>query len=218
MWSTAQRIGPGGSVGMPLGSRRGSSRVLPGPDQIVARRQVDAADIPQSSSLVLGAMVACAAVLLTGAADTKKKKEIPLKGDETIGDVANIFGSVMKVEGVGLVIGLDGTGSEPAPSLASRPPCATDWRKAFARPSPTTAPRRSFSSAKERHSSPAPTSANSARRRAAPACSTCRPRWRIRPSPPSPRLTAPPLAADWKWRSVAIIASPFRRRAAACRK
>jgi Flagellar P-ring protein/HEAT repeats len=67
-----------------------------------------------SRASVIGAAVACVALVLTGAA--KKKTEIPPKVDETIGDIANIFGRDTKVEGVGLVIGLDGTGAEPAPS------------------------------------------------------------------------------------------------------
>ena len=47
----------------------------------------------------------------------KKKETIVLKIDETIGDLAKVppVGEI-KVEGVGLVIGLDGTGSDPAPS------------------------------------------------------------------------------------------------------
>ena len=65
---------------------------------------------------VTGAAVACAALILTGAAAKPKKADTPPKVDETIGSVANIFGRDTKVEGVGLVIGLDGTGSEPAPS------------------------------------------------------------------------------------------------------
>ena len=46
----------------------------------------------------------------------RRRPRSPPKVDETIGDVATIFGTDIKVEGVGLVIGLDGTGSEPAPS------------------------------------------------------------------------------------------------------
>src|SRR5258708_7692562 len=67
-----------------------------------------------SRASVFGAAVACAALILTGA--DKKKKEIPPKVDESVGDVAHIYGSEAKVEGVGLLLGLDGTGSEPAPS------------------------------------------------------------------------------------------------------
>jgi hypothetical protein len=81
-----------------------------------------------SRGSVLVAAVASAVLILTGAgssddkpanqkpATKTKKKEVPPKVDETIGDVANIFGRDVKVEGVGLVIGLDGTGAEPAPS------------------------------------------------------------------------------------------------------
>ena len=58
---------------------------------------------------------------LGGGDDTKpktpivRKPEIPLKVDETIGDIAKVppLGEV-QVEGVGLVVGLDGTGSNPA--------------------------------------------------------------------------------------------------------
>jgi hypothetical protein len=63
-----------------------------------------------------GAAIACAALVLTGAGGSKKKPEVPPKIEETISDVATIYGQDIKVEGVGLVIGLDGTGSEPAPS------------------------------------------------------------------------------------------------------
>ena len=67
-----------------------------------------------SRASVLGAAVACAALILTGA--DKKKKDIPPSRDETVGNVASIYGNEIKVEGVGLLLGLDGTGSEPAPS------------------------------------------------------------------------------------------------------
>ena len=63
-----------------------------------------------------GAAIACAALVLTGAGGPRKKTEVPPKVEETISDVATIFGTDVKVEGIGLVIGLDGTGSEPAPS------------------------------------------------------------------------------------------------------
>jgi Flagellar P-ring protein len=63
-----------------------------------------------------GVAIACAAFVLTGAGGSKKKPEVPPKVEETISDVATIYGQDVKVEGVGLVIGLDGTGSEPAPS------------------------------------------------------------------------------------------------------
>ena len=71
-----------------------------------------------SRARVLGAVVAGAALILTGAGTGKKalKEAPPPKVDETIGDVASILGSDLKVEGVGLVINLEGTGSEPAPS------------------------------------------------------------------------------------------------------
>ncbi len=71
-----------------------------------------------SRASVLGIAVACAALILTGA--DRKKKDVPPKVNETIGDVATIFGSEVKVEGVGLLLGLDGTGSEPAPSWQQR--------------------------------------------------------------------------------------------------
>ena len=65
----------------------------------------------------IGALAAGAALACTGAGPTPKKKEpAPPKIEETIGDVATTVGTDYKVEGVGLVIGLDNTGSDPAPS------------------------------------------------------------------------------------------------------
>ena len=65
-----------------------------------------------SRASVFGVLAACAVLALTGAGgSTKKAKEVPPKVDETISDVANILGSENNVEGVGLVVGLDGTGS-----------------------------------------------------------------------------------------------------------
>ena len=61
----------------------------------------------------IGVVVAGAALIFTGAG---KKKEPPVKIEETIGDVASIVGAEFKVEGVGLIMGLDYTGSDPAPS------------------------------------------------------------------------------------------------------
>ena len=64
----------------------------------------------------IGALVAGAALIFTGAGTSKKKEPPPPKIEETIGDVATIVGTDYKVEGVGLVMGLDNTGSDPAPS------------------------------------------------------------------------------------------------------
>lgn len=67
--------------------------------------------------LVLG--TSAAALVLLGAGGGKSplaKKEPPLKVEETIGDVAYVRSAGdVRVEGVGLVIGLDGTGSDPGP-------------------------------------------------------------------------------------------------------
>ena len=61
---------------------------------------------------VIGAAVACAALLSTGADKTPKKDTLP-KVEETIGDVSAIYGRDYKVEGVGLV--LDSTARAPNP-------------------------------------------------------------------------------------------------------
>ncbi len=70
----------------------------------------------------LGALVAIAVLALTlnpiGAAPTKKKKKVVLpKIQETVGDIAFVVSvGELKVEGVGLVTGLDNTGADPPPS------------------------------------------------------------------------------------------------------
>jgi flagellar basal body P-ring protein FlgI len=67
-----------------------------------------------------GALVAITALALaqTGAAPGKKKKEgTPPKVQETVGDLAFVLSrGEMKVEGVGLVVGLDNTGVDPPSS------------------------------------------------------------------------------------------------------
>jgi flagellar basal body P-ring protein FlgI len=61
--------------------------------------------------------MALVALLPLGAGPTKKKKETPPKVDETVGDLAFVVSKgEMKVEGVGLVVGLDNTGADPPPS------------------------------------------------------------------------------------------------------
>jgi flagellar basal body P-ring protein FlgI len=67
------------------------------------------------------ALVAIAALALIqmGAAPTKKKRKEPPppKVQETVGDLAYVVSrGEMKVEGVGLVVGLDNTGANPPPS------------------------------------------------------------------------------------------------------
>jgi flagellar basal body P-ring protein FlgI len=63
------------------------------------------------------------ALVLLGAGPAKKgmpdlRKETLPKVDETVGDIAFVRANDnIKVEGVGLVIGLDGTGSDPEPSM-----------------------------------------------------------------------------------------------------
>jgi hypothetical protein len=65
-----------------------------------------------------------AAVAWLGGADLPRgkgplaKKDPPLKIDETVGDLAYVRAQgTVRVEGVGLVVGLDGTGSDPEPGL-----------------------------------------------------------------------------------------------------
>lgn len=70
--------------------------------------------------LVMGG--SAAAVAWLGGADRPKgkgplaKKEPPLKAEETVGDLACVRSQgTIRVEGVGLVVGLEGTGSDPEP-------------------------------------------------------------------------------------------------------
>ncbi len=82
--------------------------------------------------VAIAALALFAPLALLGAGDSKKKKppepSAP-KVDETIGSLANVPISAMKVEGVGLVVGLDNTGSDPPPS-AQRAQLINDMRKA----------------------------------------------------------------------------------------
>ena len=68
-----------------------------------------------------GALVAIAALALmqmgAGPGKKKKKEPPPPKVQETVGDLAFVVSrGEMKVEGVGLVVGLDNTGVDPPPS------------------------------------------------------------------------------------------------------
>jgi len=64
------------------------------------------------------AAIAVLALAQMGAGSGKKKKEgLPPKVQETVGDLAFVVSrGEMKVEGVGLVVGLDNTGVDPPPS------------------------------------------------------------------------------------------------------
>jgi flagellar basal body P-ring protein FlgI len=71
------------------------------------------------SAVVVGTLLA-ATVLVTAGAGKQRKPSVaplkPLKVDETIGNLARVeTGGEIKVEGVGLVVGLDGTGADPEP-------------------------------------------------------------------------------------------------------
>ena len=84
-----------------------------------------------------GATYAVLALLLIlvsiGAGDSKKKKKLPEppppKIDENIGSLARVQVGEVPVEGVGLVIGLNNTGSDPPPS-AQRAKLLDEMRKA----------------------------------------------------------------------------------------
>ena len=80
-----------------------------------------------------GALVAIAALALLqmGAGPSKKKKEgLPPKVQETVGDLAFVVSrGEMKVEGVGLVVGLDNTGVDP-PSTWHRKQLVDEMSKA----------------------------------------------------------------------------------------
>jgi hypothetical protein len=82
-------------------------------------------------ALVAVLATGAAALALGGASAPKKRQEPPPpKVEETIGDLAFIQSkAVAKLEGVGLVVGLDGTGAEPPPS-EYRTRLVDDMRKA----------------------------------------------------------------------------------------
>ncbi len=66
---------------------------------------------------IFGAVIAVAAFLMVGAARGKKPNDPPPpKADEVVGNLASVVGSEIKVQGVGLVLGLNNTGSDPPPS------------------------------------------------------------------------------------------------------
>ena len=75
--------------------------------------------------------IAALALLQMGAGTSKKKKEgLPPKVQETVGDIASVFSSgQQKVEGVGLVVGLDNTGVDP-PSTWQRKQLVDEMSKA----------------------------------------------------------------------------------------
>ena len=65
----------------------------------------------------LAALALSTTLALLGADTPKKKKAAPPpKVDETIGTIATVLTSEVAVQGVGLVVGLDNTGSNPPPS------------------------------------------------------------------------------------------------------
>jgi len=80
----------------------------------------------------LAAFLLFAAVGLAAAGDAKRKRApepAPPKVEETVGSIAVVMSGEIKVEGVGLVVGLDDTGSDPPPS-PQRTRLLNDMRKA----------------------------------------------------------------------------------------
>ncbi|MFO0952416.1 MAG: flagellar basal body P-ring protein FlgI [Isosphaeraceae bacterium] len=66
---------------------------------------------------VFAALAAVSALAATGASPLNKRAEAPPKVEETLGDLAYIASATdTKLEGVGLVVGLDDTGADPPPS------------------------------------------------------------------------------------------------------
>jgi flagellar basal body P-ring protein FlgI len=65
----------------------------------------------------VAALAAISALAAAGASPLKKRAETPPKVEETLGDLAFIVSTTdVKLEGVGLVVGLDDTGADPPPS------------------------------------------------------------------------------------------------------
>src|SRR5205085_12335908 len=73
---------------------------------------------PRGRVVALGSWLVLAALLAAAPGTPKKKVDAPpLKVEETIADLADIRSNGdLRVEGVGLVVGLDDTGSDPEPS------------------------------------------------------------------------------------------------------
>jgi flagellar basal body P-ring protein FlgI len=67
--------------------------------------------------VALGACLALLVMFGAGGKTSAKKREVPLKAEETVSDLAILrYNDTIRFEGVGLVVGLDNTGSEAEPS------------------------------------------------------------------------------------------------------
>ncbi|MBY0397068.1 MAG: flagellar basal body P-ring protein FlgI, partial [Thermoleophilia bacterium] len=86
---------------------------------------------PRRFRVVTALAIVCALAFTAGAGTPKKKRqENPPKVEESIADLAYIASaSDLKLEGVGLVVGLDNTGVDPPPSWY-RQKLVDDMRKA----------------------------------------------------------------------------------------
>ena len=79
-------------------------------------------------ALAISTLAATAAMMGAGPA-RPRGNAVPSKADEVIGSLAEISGNELRVEGVGLVVGLDNTGANPPPS-AERQKLIDEMRKA----------------------------------------------------------------------------------------